>query len=526
MSLWRKSAEEMVDSGTVTYTDRLFKVGATFPPEQSRERLSKYKRMKTLYDGKAAEIYARASEILKDTPHAAQLEKLYIACNFADILATKPADLLVGEPPIFDSGLSDDTPQQKAINSYVEENDLVKLIHESTLSNGYRGDAWFKVRFDYRQDYSALAELGIGVPDDVVMEPIIEHIAADCVFPETARGNVKAFKAVNIASVEWVIGKKADVPYLNVERHLPGYIVYERYLLSATEGSVDNSYGYPLQTFTIEGKVATGRDTDVIETGVPSLLVHHIPYKSVDDAWEGKGTIESLESKLIAINDRLVSIDYILMKHSDPIMYGPEPSGSGNVRVGGGIYIPTTKEEVTPGYMTWDGKLEGAFKELETLIGMVFQIAETPQWLFGTVLGDQNAGGTGTSHTDGAAIRARFMPILSKINRIKTHYDRAVRDALYNCQLLDIVHGDAKFEAVYPTITWRDGLPKSDKEQAEVMQIRTGGKPTLDVATAIKRLDGLDDLQADEIVSRIDSDEERTLGTVDASIFNAEDGGN
>ena len=155
-------------------------------------------------------------------------------------------------------------------------------------------------------------------------------------------------------------------------------------------------------------------------------------------------------------------------------------------------------------------------------MGMAFQIAETPQWLFGTVLGDQNAGGTGTSHTDGAAIKSRFMPILSKVSRIRTQYDRALRDALYQCQLLDIAHGDVEFEPVYPTITWRDGLPVNEKEQAEIMSIRTGNKPTLDVATAIKRMDSLDDIQAGEIVAKIDADTEKEVGTVDASIFNAE----
>src|SRR5690554_808440 len=212
----RKTDDEMQESGTVVHTDKLIKVGAQFPPENARERLSKYKRMKALYDGKQAEVYERAAALLKDTPHAPQLEKLYIAVNLADILVTKPADLLVGEPPIIYSGLADDTPQQEAVNSYVEENDLVKLILESAIANGYRGDAWFKVRYDYRQDYSALAEIGVDKPEDAVMEPIIEHVAADCVFLETSRGNVKQYKAVNIATVEWVVSEKKDIPYLNV----------------------------------------------------------------------------------------------------------------------------------------------------------------------------------------------------------------------------------------------------------------------------------------------------------------------
>lgn len=357
------------------------------------------------------------------------------------------------------------------------------------------------------------------MPVDATLEPIIEHVTADSVFPETSNGNVKKFKAVDIASVEWVVSAKKDVPYLNVERHLPGYIVYEKYRLETFEGGVNNEYGYPVQLFKIVEKVATGLDSDVDVTEVPTLLVHHVPYKSTDDTWEGKGTVEEIETLLMAINDRLAQIDYVLWKHTDPATYGPKLGDGGTVRTSG-TYIEVTKDDATPGYMTWNSELNGAFKELETLIAMVFQVAETPQWLFGTVLGSDNAGGTGTSHTDGAAIKARFLPILSKVNRIKTHYDRAIRDALYNCQLLDIAHGEAEFEAVYPTITWRDGLPENKKEQAEIMAIRTGNKPTLDVATAIKRSDGLDDMQAQEIIGRIGADTEREVGTVDASIFN------
>jgi len=513
--LGRKTDAEMNEVGTVTYTYDTFKPGEQFPPANAIERIAKDRRMKKLYEGKQAELYDRATALLKDTPHAAQLEKLYIAVNIADIICTKPADLLVGEPPIFDSGLADDTEQQVAINSYVEENDLVKLIHESALANGYRGNSWIKVRYDYRQDYSALTSRGWPIPEDAEMEPIIEHVAADCVFPQTSNGNVKSFKSVVIASVEWVVSQKEDIPYLNVEHHLPGYIINERYRLTTYEGGVNTKYGYEVQLFKIAEKVG---ESEIVETGVPHLLVHHIPYKSTDDQWEGKGTLESLETILIAINDRLAQIDYVLWKHVDPTAYGPKLDGT-NARLSG-TYIEVTKDDVAPGYMTWDSQLTGAFKELETLIGMAFQIAETPQWLFGTVLGDQNSGGTGTSHTDGAAIKARFMPILTKVARIRTHYDRALRDALYNCQLIDIAHGDKTFEPVYPVIQWQDGLPHNEKEQAEIMAIRTGNKPTIDQATAIKRMDGLDDIQAAEILTRIEGDTEREVGTVDASIFN------
>jgi hypothetical protein len=498
----------------------LFEPGAQFPPSDSLERLAKYERMRKLFDGKQIEIYERATEILKDSPHEPQLKKLYIAVNLADIITTKPADLLVGDPPSYESGLPDDSAEQVALNRYVEENDLNQLIHESSIGNGFRGDAWIKVRYGYRQDFSELERMGLPIPNAVTMEPVIEHVRASSVFPETSAGDVKKFKAVNIAQVEWVDNGKVEIPFLNVERHIPGYIIYERFRLVPKD--VDNSWGVPIQLFRIEDRVPTGRDEDVIETGLSHIPVFHVPYKSLDDRWEGVGGLEKLESVFAAINDRLVQIDYILWKHSDPTAYGPDLDGDGESVAFGGKYIPVTNEDVKPGYMTWDAQLEGAFKELDLLISTVFIMSETPQWLFGTVMAGDQKGGTGTSHTDSTAIKARFMPILSKVKRIRTHYDKAIRDALWTCYLFDANFGNYEGEAVYPKITWRDGIPRNEKEEAEIANIRTGGKPTLDVHSAIKWIDGVDDEKAVEIIKRIDADEQRVNGFVDGTIFNNE----
>ncbi|MGQ0417294.1 portal protein, partial [Bacillus sp. HC-TM] len=141
---------------------------------------------------------------------------------------------------------------------------------------------------------------------------------------------------------------------------------------------------------------------------------------------------------------------------------------------------------------------------------------------FGTSIG--NVGGTGTSHTDGSAIKARFMPILSKVKRVRTNVDRAFRDSLYCAQLLENYANEGSFEhyeAVYPKIRWRDGLPANEKEQAEIMQIRTGGLPTIDRLTAIKEMDSLDDIQAKAVVDRILEDE-KALKPATPNVFNEE----
>jgi len=531
--LFRSTKYDIIDDFYEHTRDyRLFQTGAYYPPIDDLPRIAKYRRGRTIFNDYYSEaaylgnhqVLQRAAKILADTPQAPQLDKLYIAVNLMDILLTKPADLMVGEPPSYESGKPDDSVEQQAINRTVENNDLNVLIHESVIGNGYRGDAWIETRYGYYDDFSALPETRI--PENAETGPIIEHIRADYVFPETSRGNVKKFKAVNIAWVEWVETENDEKPFLNVKRHLPGYITYERFALHTP--TINNEFGVPIQVFTIGERVPTGRETDVEETGVPVLLVDHAPYKSVDDDWKGISGIEKLESVLAAINDRITQIDYILWKHSDPTLYGPDLEGAtGASQRFGGRYIPLTKDDATPGAITWNGQLDAAFKELDLLIGIVFQMSETPQWLFGTTMA-ADKGGTGTSHTDSSSIKARFMPIISKVKRIRVHYDKAIRNALWKAQLLENaanegVAGFKPYTPVYPTINWKDGIPRDEKELAEIMQIRTGGKPTLDQHSAIKIESEVDDQKAQEIIDRIQADEERMNGTVDASVFN--DGG-
>lgn len=519
---------------------KLFKTGEQYPPERDIPRLARYKRGRVIFDGRHPEIYERASSLLKDTPHAAQLETLFIAVNLMDILLTKPADLLTGEPPTYESGKGPGSREQERLDSIVEENDLTQMTHELVIGGGYRGDSFIKTYYAARADVSETevlaAQLGLPAPE-VPLEPIIEAVPANIVFPELSKGSRKRFKAINIAWIDWVeepngkvirwlSGEEATyTPYLVVERHVPGFITYERFRLN--ERSVNEDWGVPIPTYTIGDAVPTGRENDVVETGTDRLLVHHIPYKSVDDRWEGISGVEKLESVLSAINERLAQIDYILWKHSDPWMYGPEDIEDGGDTVrGGGRYIPVGKNDTTPGYLTWEGQLESAFKELDILLGLVYQMSETPQWLFGTTLANDK-GGTGTSHTDSGAIKARFMPILAKVNRIRAHVDRALRDAIWTAMQLENyankdVAGFVPYEPVYPRINWRDGVPQDPKEAAEVANIRTGGKPTQSVADAIKELDGVDDATAEERIKRIDADEERMNGKVDGSVFNEE----
>lgn len=511
---------------------KLFQTGNQFPPQEDVERLAKYKRGKRIFDGKTYdaqprgvtrlqqlrhnyyepthlfEVYDRAEKLLANTPFQSQLHHLYIAVNIIDILIVKIADLMVGEAPTFDATTGDGSVEQERLNSIVEENDIVQLVHEQIIGGGYKGDGWFKNYYSYRQDFSALPS-GVQIPKNVVPEPIIENVNAENVYPELSRGSSKKFRAVNIAYVEWVMERGTEVPYLDVERHVPGAIIYERYRVYPN--GVDSQYGVPIEIFKIGEKVPTGRKTDLVETGVPHMLIHHVPHKSVDDRWEGISSIEKLESVLAAINDRISQIDFILWKHADPSVIGPPLEGE-NVSFGG-KYFEVDKDDVEPKYMVWDAQLEGAFKELELLLGTVFQMSETPQFVFGTSLaGNGNAAG-GTSHTTSDAIKIRFFPLISKVKRVRMSVDKALRMALWTAQILENyanegIDGFESYEPQYPKIQWKDGLPRDMKTLAEVANVRTGGKANQSVLQAIMELDEVGEVRAKELLDEIQQDEQ------------------
>nr|BDD48393.1 hypothetical protein 6 [Thermoactinomycetaceae bacterium] len=197
--------------------------------------------------------------MLKGTPHAKFLRSLYIGCNIIDPLTTKPADLSCLGNLHLCKWDENDSSEQKTLNRLVEDNNLNTQGYELVLGGGIRGDAWIKVMYSYQEDYSEyLAQFG-EYPSSAKPEIIIEDVPGQHVFPVVSASNVKKFKAINIAFVtcEEVEEKglvnqilnvdSADKYYLNVERHIPGWIHYYKYRIHLTginndyDGSVTNS---------------------------------------------------------------------------------------------------------------------------------------------------------------------------------------------------------------------------------------------------------------------------------------------
>lgn len=481
-------------------TSDLFAVGEVFPPQAHYERVLRCKHNKKLFKGFHNEVFHEnimKSDRAKDT--------LYISVNLASLICKKSADFLFGEEIKITAGLGDDTPEQKAFDRIIEQNHLNILLYESALSNSFSGDSFIKVRYGQ--------EMGGELPSE--LDPhrvIIENLNPEMVFPETVIWDKNKIKIFHVAVPYYV--EKDKKWYLNIESHSSGQIFYQKYRMTPLYTNIDGE----VERWEIDGVVEDG--FQVVQTGVPVPLVVHIPNLATADEWCGIDDLTEIHPLLDEVNNRLSQIASILDKHSDPAMIvpsgilGADENGNAEFRVSvDKVFEIVSKDDVTPAYVTWDGKLDQAFQELDRLIDLILTTSEIPSVAVGR-------NDSGTSGSSGLAIKWRMNSLLAKINRKRQYYQKGLKQIFYTAQKLEEAIGIADYEITIPVLEFKDGLPVDDMEQANIMQVRTGGAKTLSQKSAIMKLNNMTEAQAEAEIKRIKDETESEMVTAEPSIFN------
>ncbi|MCY8668795.1 phage portal protein [Bacillus haynesii] len=482
-----------------------FARGEYFPPVEHEARIIRYKENKKLFKGNHWDVFRQYNKQLTRE----QKNMLYVSVNFPSLIAKKSADFLFGENASFSAGKGDKSREQEKMNEWVEENDISIINYESALSNSYRGDAFYKIR--YGQEH------GGELPKE--FDPyrvIIEQQNAEYVFPEHAVGNANKIIAYHVA-VPYQPDQSKEIWNLFVESHFAGRIEYSMFEMVPLSYNLDGE----VTTFKITGEFEKERRT--VNTGVKFPLIVHIPNYATDDSWEGIDDITELRPILDEINNRLSQIASILDKHSDPAIAVPigslqeDASGQPTFRVGmDKVFEMTGKDDIAPQYITWDGQLQNAFTELDKLVQYLLTVSEIPEVAIGK-------GESGTSGSSGLAIKWRMNSLLAKINRKRQYYNKGLKQVFMIAQMLEKAVGKADYEFFTPLIKFKDGLPKDEMEMANIVSTRTGGAVTMSQKTALMYLDDLTEEQADAELERIKEEEEAdSTKFTDPSIFNEE----
>ena len=480
------------------YGAGMFAPGEVFPHQSQQARIERYRENRKLFEGQHHEVFEAQNNRLSQT----QRDIVYLSVNIPGVICKKSADFLFGEAPQFSSGLKADAPEQKALERLATENTLSITAYELALGAAMRGDSFLKIRWG--QEHGGILPASID-PYRVFIEPQ----NAEYVFPEPHVNDAKRIAAYHVACPEVVPNTSDQEWILNVESHYPGRIVYQSFRMNPERVNSDGL----IATWRIYAKIDGG---SVVETGVPFPLIVHIPNYALDDSWQGLDDLSELKSLVDELNNRLSLIAVILDKHSDPAIAIPsglmetDENGRPIFHVGRDkVFEIMGKDEIIPQYIVWDGQLQAAFTEVNLLIDQILTIAEIPS----VALGKDNSGTSGSS---GLSIKWRMNSLLSKVNRKRGYFDKALKQAMLIAQLLEHAHGTPDYETTRPNILFMDGLPDDEMENATIMNLRTGGKPTLSQKSAIMRLDNLTAEQAAEEMARIDDEQE----TVDSSIFN------
>lgn len=463
-----------------------------FPDREDRDRIAQYDFYDKLYNGDHFEAFSIRGE---DDFSGAYNKLRYVVPNFAGLISRVVADMLFGEKITIDF---DDENTQKFADGLIEDNQLINQLYESALANSRRGDSVFKLRVGQRNPFILTQPSSI----------IAEEVSPSIYFPEFDQNSPRY--TPNQDMIAWTF-QQAGNTYLHKEIHVPGYIYHEIYNYNPNSRKIINKVDQGLFGF-----------DEIEETGIERSLVFHVPNFRDGNGFWGTSDYQGLTSLFFAINNRLTKTDNILDKHSDPILAVPpgvlDEDGSIRKEALGMFEVANdTPGFNKPEYIVWNANLESAEKEIDSLVDLLFTMAEVSPTAVGR---DDKGGGRAES---GRALKFRLLSAIRKRNRKIRYYDFAIKDMLKvsielaNAHLLkagDVKPGDPD----RPTIDWGDGVLNDIVEQTEV-EIKRVDAGLSSRADSIARLDGLTPDEAKDKVKEID--EESVLDMKNNPLLNA-----
>lgn len=400
----------------------------------------------------------------------------YVMVNYAGLLSKVMADMLTSEPPI----VRVENKNQDWIDEFWKENQMDTQLYESSLSNSFLGDALFKLRTGKRN------------PNDKELTLIAEDTTPTIYFPKVNGFNVRQKPEEEVLAWTFKVG---DVTYLREEIHSTGVIRNKVYKMKGNTIEME----VPLNILGLNAP------DEEVSTGIDRSLLIHVPNWKTGNRYFGISDYFDMTSLFYAINNRMTKVDNILDKHSDPILAVPEGvlDKDGKVKKGSlGVIEIEEGSTGKPEYIVWDASLENAFKEIDKLVEFMFMIGEiSPDTL-----------GMGQGQSDsGRALKFKLMRTLSKVQRKRLYYDRAVKELIYTAQVMAkehniVINGKKVTDTpVYPEIDWNDGLPNDYTEaiEQETMSVDAGLTSKKD---AIMRLYGVDEKSAESMLAEMEKE--------------------
>lgn len=446
--------------------------GKPWPPPSELKRLRTYSDHKKLFEDEHGEVYREQfGRIERVIGNFDRVVSYATVLNYQRLLSVKTADLVFGDPPKIT--VADDA-KQSVIDKLLIDTNLFEQAYMACLDVSRYGDGLM-----------LLSE-----PEGV---PVINVTSPVSWFPVVDRYNLRRFK-YHVFGRIYLIDPARKVYGLRVQIHDPDdpeHCEAHNYELTGKE-----------EGFKI-GAELTEKDELYLETKQHICPVYRISNLLTSDRVYGLDDYEPIDSIVSELMIRISQISKVLDKFASPSMTGPhtamqfdEVTQAWRLKVGD--YFPRNSDsDPKPEYIVWDAEMDANFKQIDLLINQLYTISEMGSAIFGDL---SNKTGDVPS---GSALRRLMMSPLAKARRIANRFDPVLKRIISaGAAILGV---DIKAEEI--TVKWNDGLPADPAEDAEIANIRTGGKATLSQYTAIQRLDDMSQSDTDAELAMIRSDD-------------------
>ena len=413
--------------------------GMPWPPQDldTKQRLEGYEKNKLLFEGKHSSVFTDLNRLLREDSSGT----LAFSLNWHKRLTTTFSNMLWGEQPYLES------ESGEYLKSLIESTDFYNVGYEVTLDTLRYSPGILKIGFDCER-------------------ATIESQNPAFWFPVLHPDNIKKTQFHVLAwTFEETDSKGQKTSFLRAEVHSKGKI--ENRLYELDNGKIDQ------QIKPISSHARYKGLKDAQDTGINDFLIIPIYNLPTSDNPFGQSDYEDYSSLIEQLEIRICQIIRILNKHSDPNMAGPEsclindPDTGEPIFTSGGKFWPLESGEKAPEYITWNGQLDGAFRQMEFLLDQLYALSETSSVLFGDPKKLQRADSS-------AALKRLLISTISKVNRLKLSIDPKVKQALKLASQIEVLKKvPQSVELSDLKIEWRDGLPQDDLEQAQVEQLKS-----------------------------------------------------
>lgn len=448
--------------------------GKPFPSDSEQKRLRRYRENRQLFEDEHTEVYRQQFErIERVIGNFGQVISYATIFNFQKLMTLKIADFVFGSSPHI--SIADDD-NQKLLDRILFDTDFFGKLYMSAIDVSRYGDSVFQIN---------------KAPDGRVR---LDVTAPSLWFPVVNKDNIREFLYHCFCHV-YIIDEKKKQYGLKVQIHKP------------SDPSVCEQHQYELigrpGGFRI-GKELTSEEECRIETELAVCPVFRVSNTPTSDRCFGIDDYSSVDSIVSELIVRVSQVSKVLDKFSSPAMTGPHSALTYNQTYSRwelkmADYYPRNNDtDPKPEMIVWDAGLDANFKQIEFLINQLYTISEMGSAVFGDL--SHSTGNVAS----GTALRRLMMSPLAKAKRIANSYARVIKEMLSVCAA---VYG-AEISPTDISITWNDGLPSDPLEEANLMNVRTGGKATLSRWSAIKRYDELSDSDVDAEIAMIDADEQ------------------